>query len=100
MPNASFAADEAAIETAETQLDYTSIRAPNDGRVGIRLIDRGNLVRASDAGAITTLVVTRPSAVLFTLPANALDDVRAAIARGPVQVNAFDPDNRRALSNG
>jgi multidrug efflux system membrane fusion protein len=97
---ASIAADEAAIETAETQLDYTTIRAPNDGRVGIRLIDRGNLVRASDAGAITTLVVTRPSAVLFTLPANNLDAVRAAMARGPVEVTAFDQDNRQALSTG
>src|SRR5882724_6577147 len=96
---ASIAADEAAIETAETQLDYTTIRAPNEGRVGIRLIDRGNLVRASDAGAITTLVVTRPSAVLFTLPANNLDDVRAAMARGPVEMTAFDQDNRNALSS-
>jgi len=97
---ASIAADEAAIETAQTQLDYTTIRAPNDGRVGIRLIDRGNLVRASDAGAITTLVVTRPSAVLFTLPANALGDVRAAMTRGPVEVAAFDQDNRTRLSTG
>jgi len=97
---ASIAADEAAIETAETQLDYTTIRAPNDGRVGIRLIDRGNLVRASEAGAITTLVVTRPSAVLFTLPANNLDAVRAAMVRGPVVVTAFDQDNRQALSTG
>ena len=97
---ASIAADEAAIETAQTQLDYTTIRAPNDGRVGIRLIDRGNLVRASDAGAITTLVVTRPSAVLFTLPANVLGDVRAAMARGPVEVTAFDQDNRSRLSTG
>src|SRR5258706_8170740 len=94
---ASIAADDAAIETAQTQFDYTSIRAPNDGRVGIRLIDGGNLVRASDAGAITTLVVTRPSAVLFTLPANALDDVRTAMARGPVEVSAFDQDNRQGL---
>jgi multidrug efflux system membrane fusion protein len=57
-------------------------------------------VRASDAGAITTLVVTRPSAVLFTLPANDLDAVRAAMARGPVEVTAFDQDNRQALSTG
>ncbi len=97
---ASVAADEAAIATAQTQLDYTTIRASNDGRVGIRLIDPGNLVRVSDAAAITTLVVTRPSAVLFTLPANVLDDVRAALARGPVEVTAFDQDNRRALSRG
>jgi multidrug efflux system membrane fusion protein len=44
--------------------------------------------------------MTRPSAVLFTLPANNLDAVRAAMARGPVEVTAFDPDNRRPLSNG
>jgi multidrug efflux system membrane fusion protein len=68
--------------------------------VGIRLIDRGNLVRASDTAAITTLVVTRPSAVLFTLPSNNLDSVRAAMARGPVDVIAWDQDNQRVLSRG
>ncbi len=97
---ASIAADDAAIETAQTQLDYTTIRAPNPGRVGIRLIDPGNLVRASDASAITTLVVTHPSAVLFTLPAGNLDDVRAAIARGPIEVSALDQNNLRVLSTG
>jgi multidrug efflux system membrane fusion protein len=97
---ASIAADDAAMETAQTQLDYTTIRAPNAGRVGIRLIDPGNLVRASDASAITTLVVTHPSAVLFTLPAGNLDDVRAASARGPIEVNALDQDNLRLLSTG
>jgi membrane fusion protein, multidrug efflux system len=98
--NASIAADDAAMETAQAQLDYSTIRAPSDGRVGIRLIDRGNLVRTSDAGAITTLVVTRPSAVLFTLPSNDLDDVRAAMSRGSVEVIAWDQDNQRILSRG
>jgi membrane fusion protein, multidrug efflux system len=97
---AAIAADEAAIETVQTQLDYTTIRAPNAGRVGIRLIDPGNLVRASDVSASTTLVVTHPSAVLFTLPAGNLDDVRAAIARGPIEVNALDQNNLRVLSTG
>lgn len=97
---ASIAADDAAIETAQTQLDYTTIRAPNDGRVGIRLIDSGNLVRASDAGSLTSLVVTRPSAVLFTLPSTELDDVRSAMARGPVEVIALDQDNLHVLSRG
>src|SRR6266540_4878779 len=54
---AAIAADEAAIETAQTQLDYTSIAAPSDGRIGIRLVDPGNLVRANDAGAIATLML-------------------------------------------
>jgi multidrug efflux system membrane fusion protein len=94
------AADDAAIAAAQTQLDYTLIRAPSSGRVGIRLVDPGNLVRTSDAGAITTLVVTHPSAVLFTLPATNLEDVRAAMARGPIEVTALDQDNRQALSKG
>jgi membrane fusion protein, multidrug efflux system len=97
---ASIAADDAAIATAQTQLDYTTIRAPNAGRVGIRLVDPGNLVRASDAGAITSLVVTHPSAVLFTLPAGNLDDVRAAMTRGPIEVIALDQDNLHELSKG
>jgi multidrug efflux system membrane fusion protein len=97
---ASVAADEAAIDTAQTQLDYTTITAPNDGRIGVRLVDPGNIVHANDPGALATLVLTRPSAVLFTLPARSLDDVRAALTRGPVQVTAFDQDNRRALATG
>src|SRR6266446_3974805 len=97
---AAIAADEAMIETAQTNLDYTDITAPSDGRIGVRLVDPGNIVRASDQGSIATLTLTQPSAVLFTLPARALDDVRDAMARGPVEVVAFDQDNRRALSTG
>ena len=97
---ASIAANEAAIETAQTQLDYTVISAPSDGRVGMRLVDAGNLVRASDAGSIATLMLTRPTAVVFTLPARFLGDVRRAMARGSVEVTAYDQDNRNALSSG
>ena len=97
---ASIAADEATIELAQTQLDYTQIRAPSAGRVGIRLVDRGNIVRPDAANALTTLVVTHPSAVIFTLPASNIDDVRAAMARGAVEVTAFDQDNARELAKG
>jgi multidrug efflux system membrane fusion protein len=97
---ASIAADEAAIETAQTQLDYTSIVAPSDGRMGVRLVDPGNIVHANDQGSIAILVRTQPTAVLFTLPANMLDDVRDAKMRGEVEVTAYDRDNRRALSKG
>jgi membrane fusion protein, multidrug efflux system len=66
----------------------------------VRLVDPGNIVHANDQGALATLVLTRPSAVMFTLPARTLDDIRDAMARGPVEVTAFDQDNRRALATG
>jgi membrane fusion protein, multidrug efflux system len=97
---ASIDADVAAIETAQTQLDYTLITAPSDGRMGVRNIDPGNIVHASDSAAIATLTLTRPAAVLFTLSARSLNDVRDALARGPVEVTAFSQDNTRALSKG
>jgi len=93
-------ADAAAIESAQTQLDYTTILAPSDGRIGVRLVDAGNVVHASDTGSIATLVLTQPAAVLFTLPARALDDVRQAMRGNPLEVIAFDPDNQRQLSTG
>jgi membrane fusion protein, multidrug efflux system len=93
-------ADRAAIETAQTNLDYTSIVAPSDGRMGVRLIDPGNVVHASDSALIATLTLTKPSAVMFTLSARFLDDVRGAMARGPVEVTAFSQDKRRTLGKG
>jgi multidrug efflux system membrane fusion protein len=93
-------ADDAAIETAQTQLDYTTITAPSDGRIGVRLVDPGNVVRASDAGPIATLVLAQPAAVMFTLPSRALDNIRQATDRGPIEVIAFDQDNRLPLSTG
>ena len=97
---ASIEADQAAIETAQTQFDYTFIKAPSDGRIGVRLVDPGNLVHASDTRAIASLVLTQPSAVMFTLPMQVLDDLREAMARGPVEVQAYDQNDRRLLSTG
>ena len=57
-------------------------------------------MRPGAENALTTLVVTRPSAVIFTLPASNLDDVRAAMARGVVEVTAYDQDNLRELAKG
>ena len=97
---AAILADIAAIETAQTQLDYTDIIAPSDGRMGVRLVDPGNIVHANDQGSIAILVRTQPTAVIFTLPAHTLDDVRDALSRGTVEVSAYDRDNRRQLSRG
>ena len=97
---ASVDADSAAIATAQTNLDYTSVVAPSDGRMGVRLIDPGNIVHASNASSIGTLTLTKPSAVIFTLSARSLDDVREAMERGPVEVIAFSQDNKRELAKG
>jgi multidrug efflux system membrane fusion protein len=93
-------ADVAAIETAQTNLDYTDIRATTDGRMGVRMVDPGNIVHASDQGAIAILTQTEPTAVTFTLPAQTLEDVRAAMASGDVQATAYDRDNVKLISTG
>jgi membrane fusion protein, multidrug efflux system len=97
---ASIDADKAAIDTAQTNLDYTSIVAPSDGRMGVRMIDPGNIVHASDSQPIATLTLTKPAAVMFTLSARSLNDVRDAMARGPVEIVALSQDNKRELAKG
>lgn len=94
------AADDAEVATARTLLARTDILAPGNGRLGIRQIDPGNIVRASDKATIVTLTDIRPADVVFTLPAKYLDDVRDAMRAGPLTVTAFDQDNRRTLAEG
>jgi multidrug efflux system membrane fusion protein len=93
-------ADEAAIESAQTQLSYTTITAPIDGRVGFRQVDAGNIIHANDVNPLTVLTQIRPSIATFTLPQKNLADVRDAMLRGPVQVIAMDQDNTRQLAQG
>jgi len=97
---ASIQADIAAIDGVKTQLDYATITAPSDGRMGVRLVDPGNIVRAGDAGSIAMLTRTKPIYVLLTLPAQTIDDVREAMKRGDVPVIAYDRDNKKVLSTG
>jgi len=85
--------DDAAIANARAFLEYTTIAAPIDGRTGIRLVDEGNLVRASDAG-IVVITELRPVSVLFTLPQQQLSQVHKAQAKGPVPVEALDGDGK------
>jgi multidrug efflux system membrane fusion protein len=97
---AAIEADQAAIEQTQVQFDHTIIKAPSDGRVGVRMVDPGNLVHPTDVTAITTLALMQPAAVMFTLPARELDDVRSAMDRGPIEVAAFDQDNQTLLGTG
>jgi multidrug efflux system membrane fusion protein len=93
-------ADQAAIEGAQTQLDYTTIKAPTDGRMGIRQIDPGNIVHAVDTTPIVILTQTKPISVIFTLPEKNLGDVRQAMTHGPVSVVAYDQNDSKALATG
>jgi len=93
-------ADQAAIESAQTQLSYTTITAPFDGRVGFRQVDAGNIIHANDTNPLTVLTQIKPSIAIFTLPQKNLADVREAMLQGPVQVIAMDQDNTRQLAQG
>jgi membrane fusion protein, multidrug efflux system len=97
---AAIQADIANIETAQTNLDYTDIVATTDGRMGVRMVDPGNIVHANDQGPMAILTQTEPTTIVFTLPAQTLDGVRAAMARGNVEVAAYDRDNVQLLSTG
>lgn len=81
--------DQASIDTARTQLDYATIRAPIDGRAGIRLVDAGNIVRPGDVNALVVIAKLQPISVVFTLPQQELPRVAAAMARGELPVIAF-----------
>ena len=82
-------ADRAAIESAATELSYTRITAPIDGRTGMRQMDPGNIVHSTDTGGIVVLTQLQPISAVFTLPENALGAVADAMSRGPVQVVAL-----------
>ena len=74
--------DQAQIDSAHTNLSYTTIMAPVGGRTGIRQVDQGNLVHSTDTVPITVITTLQPIAVLFTLPQQTLPEVSAAIEAG------------------
>jgi multidrug efflux system membrane fusion protein len=91
--------DDASIANAKAFLSYTTIVAPIDGRTGIRMVDEGNLVRASDAG-IVVITELKPVSVLFTLPQQQLSKVQQAQAKGVLTVEALDADGKSVLDRG
>jgi multidrug efflux system membrane fusion protein len=92
--------DQANIDAAALQLDYTTIRAPISGRTSVRLIDAGNIVRAGEAGGIVVLTQLQPISVAFSLPQQHLVAVNQAMAKGEVQVAALDADGKTVLEEG
>ena len=97
---AQIAADQAAIDNAQTQLDYATIRAPITGRVGFRLADQGNIVTASSTTGIVSIAQLQPIAVIFTEPENSLPQLQAGVAAGTVPVEALTSDGNKSLAQG
>jgi membrane fusion protein, multidrug efflux system len=92
--------DQALIDNARTQLDYTRITSPINGRTGIRLVDPGNIVRAAGTTGIVVVTQVQPITVIFTLPEEDLSAVGAALAAGPVNVTTLSRDGKTELDQG
>lgn len=94
--------DEATVSAARLNLEFTSITAPFDGRVGLRLVDPGNFVRAADntSPGIVSLSQIRPISVTFTMAQDNLPDITAAMARGKPPVVAWSADDKVKLAEG
>jgi membrane fusion protein, multidrug efflux system len=93
--------DQATVDEARLQLSYTRITAPISGRVGLRTVDAGNLIRASDAAGLVTITQMQPISVLFTIPEPDLPAVRAAAAPpAKLPVEAWSRDESARLATG
>jgi multidrug efflux system membrane fusion protein len=97
---AQIAADTAAIENAQTQVDYATVKAPISGVAGLRQVDVGNIVNASTQTGIVTIAQIEPIAVIFTAPEEQLPDIKAALAVAPPKTIALSTDGKRVLSTG
>lgn len=97
---ASVAADQAGVDSAQVQLDYATITSPLDGRCGIRLMDQGNIIHASDTNGLVVITQLRPIFVVFTLPEQYATALARNLAKGPLAVLALDRDNKTILGRG
>lgn len=93
--------DQANVDNAKLQLDYARITAPISGRLGLRQVDRGNLVSSSDTNGLVVITQTQPISVVFTLPETQLPEVRAELAAGrTLPVDAYDRADTRRIGTG
>jgi multidrug efflux system membrane fusion protein len=97
---AALAGDEAAIEMAKLNLGFCYIASPIQGRVGLRQVDPGNLIHATDATGIVSITQVQPIAATFTLPQDALPRINEAMAAGTLAVQAYASDDKTLLDRG
>jgi multidrug efflux system membrane fusion protein len=97
---AQLSADRTQVDAARLNLDYARITSPIDGVTGVRLVDPGNVVHASDPGGLVVVAQLDPIAVLFTLPEDDLASIIAAMDKAPLTVEALSRDGERSLGDG
>jgi multidrug efflux system membrane fusion protein len=93
--------DQAAVENAKLQLSYCHIAAPISGRIGLRLVDQGNIVRANDPSGLAVITQLQPIALVFTIPQDEIVRVQKPQQSGqPLVVDAYDRDFKTRLASG
>jgi membrane fusion protein, multidrug efflux system len=92
--------DEGMINTDQTQLDYTTLRAPFDGVTGLLQVQIGNLIQPTNTTGIVVLTQVQPISVVFTLPNAEIAPVQEAMARDPVQATVYDQSGSKQLDVG
>jgi multidrug efflux system membrane fusion protein len=92
--------DQAAVDSAKTELSYTALVAPFDGVTGIRLTDVGNIVQPSDPKGLVVVTQIQPISVIFTLPTTNIFEVQDALAKGPLETIAYSQDDKTKLDTG
>jgi membrane fusion protein, multidrug efflux system len=92
--------DQAQVDNAKLNLNYTRITAPVRGRIGLRLVDIGNMVHASDTNAMLVITQLQPIAVIFTLPEDSLPTVSQHMKGGTLTVEAYNRDDQTKLETG
>ena len=97
---ASIKGDAAQIDAAKVNLGYTEIRSPIDGRLGARLVDKGNIVHANDNTALVMITELKPIFVSLTLPQETLDDIHENNKQAPLVVRAYSGDGKKQLAEG
>jgi membrane fusion protein, multidrug efflux system len=94
------AADDAAITNSQTQLDYTQVKSPITGVVGLRQVDVGNIVNAATQTGIVSVAQVEPIAVIFTAPEEQLPNITEAQKAGALKVIAITTDGKKPLAEG
>jgi multidrug efflux system membrane fusion protein len=97
---AAMVTDQGLIKSDQTQLDYTTLRAPFDGVTGLLQIQIGNLIQPTNTTGIVILTQVQPISVVFTLPNADIASVQEAMARGPVQATVYDQSGTKELNVG
>jgi multidrug efflux system membrane fusion protein len=98
--DATIQGDQAAIESAQTQLAYSTITAPLAGRTGVRLVDQGNIVHAADANGLVMITQLQPISVIFSLSDQQLTNISREMANGPLKVIAEGRTDHQPLGEG